>query len=193
MSTFLALSITDASSHMGGCCSAQACFTIADLSVSPLLVAVWCSFVRVPRALWTSPIYSFPQLQGILYTTPVRLWRGSTSFTLVSWLLRMDIMMSTVLISYLLHTPLRSSLNPDTYGRQIMTLSLSSSCSLPPRSHCWSDNVFGIPIGLHRQSSRGGRWPYKPILAYILRFNLSLINYFTTFRWFLQHTSSLNR
>ena len=71
MSSLLARSSIVVFSHAGWCCSSQACSATADLSTSPNLVAYWCSFRRVPRALLVSPIYwySFPQLHGILYTT----------------------------------------------------------------------------------------------------------------------------
>ena len=45
VSTSLAFTVTSSSSNMGWCCSAQACSAIAGLSVSLLLVAVWCSFI----------------------------------------------------------------------------------------------------------------------------------------------------
>ena len=53
------------SSQRGWWCLDQACSVIADFSVSPLLVAAWCSFKRVPSTLFVSPMYFGPQLQGI--------------------------------------------------------------------------------------------------------------------------------
>ena len=44
-----------------------------------VLVAASCSFRWVARALLVSPMYFFPQLHGILYTTPALLSIGSGS------------------------------------------------------------------------------------------------------------------
>ena len=62
---WLAQSRIRASSQRGWWCLDQACSVIADFSVSPLLVAAWCSFKRVSSALFVSPMYFGPQLQGI--------------------------------------------------------------------------------------------------------------------------------
>ena len=43
----------------------QAYSAIAVFSVSPLLVAAWCSFKRISSALCVSPMYLCPQPQGI--------------------------------------------------------------------------------------------------------------------------------
>ena len=87
----------DTSSQRGWCCSVQACSATADFSTSPRLVAAWCSFKWVPRVLFVSPMYSFPQPHGILYTTPALLSNGSTSFTLVSCHRSVDVVVITVI------------------------------------------------------------------------------------------------
>ena len=53
----LAWSRIRVSAHAGWCLWVQACSAIADLCVSPLLVADWCSFSLVPSALLVSPTY----------------------------------------------------------------------------------------------------------------------------------------
>ena len=89
---------------------------MAYFSVSPRLVAAFCSFMRVSRALFISPIYIWPQLQGIWYTTPDFFSSGSWSLTLISCPQRMDANRKTVWMLYLLHSHLTSSLRPATYG-----------------------------------------------------------------------------
>ena len=103
---FFAWSNTLVSSHSIGCCCPQACSAMADFSVSPHLVAALCSFMRVSRAHFVSPIYTLLQLQGIWYTT----W----SLTFVSCPQRVDADRKTVRMLYLLHTRLTSSLKPAT-------------------------------------------------------------------------------
>ena len=93
-------------------------------------------------------MYCFLQLQGTVYTTPVLFIRESTSFTVLSCLLSVDVVVNTVLMSYLLHTLLKSSLIPDTYGRQRYTYRAFFFLSLLQRSYCSSDGVFRVPIGL---------------------------------------------
>ena len=61
----VACMVKDVSSQRGWWCLDQACSVIADFSVSPLLVAAWCSFKRVSSALFVSLMYFGPQLQGI--------------------------------------------------------------------------------------------------------------------------------
>ena len=95
-------------------------FGYGRLFYFPFLVADWCSLIRVPKALLVSPMYSFPQLQGTLYTTPALLEGGSTSLTLVSCCRSEDAVVNAVLMSKRLQILLRSSLNPDTYGKQIV-------------------------------------------------------------------------
>ena len=62
---WLALLRIRVSSQRGWWCLDQAWSVIADFSVSPLLVAAWCSFKCVSSALFASPMYFGPQLQGI--------------------------------------------------------------------------------------------------------------------------------
>ena len=132
MSTLLASSIiTDVWSHIGWCCSAQAYSPTTDFPVTSLLVADWCSLIWAPKAFLVVPMYSFPQLQGTLYTTPDLLRGGSTSLTLVSCCLSVHVetMMNAVLMSNLLRLLLRSSLIPNTYYTQILLFGFfSSSC-----------------------------------------------------------------
>ena len=85
--------------------------------------------IRVPKVLLVSPIYSFPQLQGTLYTTPALRKGGSTSFTLVSCCPPVEIVVNVGLMSNL-RILLRASFIPYTYGRQILYFGSSSSCSL---------------------------------------------------------------
>ena len=111
---FFAWSNTLVSSHSIGCCCPQACSAMqADFFVSPHLVAALCSFMRVSRALFVSPIYTLPQLQGIWYTTP-DFSSGSWSLIYVSCPRRVDADRKTVRMLYLLHTLLTSSLRPAT-------------------------------------------------------------------------------
>ena len=111
---FFAWSNTLVSSHSIGCCCPQACSAMADFSVFPRLVAALCSFMRVSRALFVSPIYTLPQLQVIWYTTPDLFSSGSWSLTFVSCPRRVDADRNTVQMLYLLHTRLTSSLRPAT-------------------------------------------------------------------------------
>ena len=67
-------------------------------------------------------MYFLTQLHGTLYTTPALLSNGSTPFTLASCCRSVDVVVNTVLISYLLQILLRSSLSPDTYGTQMVYL-----------------------------------------------------------------------
>ena len=87
---FFAWSNRLVSSHSIGYCCPQACSAMADFSVSPRLVAALCSFVRVSRALFVSPIYTWPQLQGIWYTTPDFFSNRSGPLPLVSCSRRVD-------------------------------------------------------------------------------------------------------
>jgi len=143
-SSLSACSSMEISSQRGWCCSAQACSAIADFSTSPRLVAAWCSFKRVPKAIFVSPMYFFPQLHGTLYTTPALLSNGSTSFTLVSCRRSVDMVVNTVLISYLLQILLRSSLSPDTYGTHGWYTWGTPLPLLLFRSHCGFNYVFRI-------------------------------------------------
>ena len=112
---FFAWSNTLVSSH-SGCCCPQACsaMPMADFSVSPRLVLALYSFMRVSRALFVSPIYTLPQMQGIWYTIPDLFSSGSWSLTFVSCPRRVDADRNTVRMLYLLHTHLTSSLRPAT-------------------------------------------------------------------------------
>ena len=65
MVVWLAQSKIRVSSQRGWWCLDHACSVIADISVSPLLVAAWFSFKRVSSALFVSPMYFCPQPQGI--------------------------------------------------------------------------------------------------------------------------------
>ena len=87
---------------------------IHSSSVSPHLTAALCSFMRVSRALFVSPIYTLPQLQGIWYTTLDLFSSGSWSLTFVSCPRRVDADWKIVRMLYLLHTHLTSSLRPAT-------------------------------------------------------------------------------
>ena len=62
---WLAQSRIRGSSQRGWWFLDQACSAIADFSVSPLLVAAWCSFKHVSSALFVSPMYFCPQPQRI--------------------------------------------------------------------------------------------------------------------------------
>ena len=70
------------------CPSCQACSATADFSSCPRQAAARCSFILVSRVLLVSPIYTFPQLQGTLYTTPDFFSIGMGSFTLTRAVLR---------------------------------------------------------------------------------------------------------
>ena len=108
----------------------------------PRLVLAWCSLRRVPNDFLVSLIYNFSQLlHGSLYTTPVLLRKGSSSLTLVSCCQSVEMVENTVLISYLLHTLLRSSLTPDMYGKWIVYLGSSSRLFL-----LGTDNMVGVAI-----------------------------------------------
>ena len=107
---FFASSSTLVSSHSIGWCCPQACPAMADFSLSPLLVAALCSFMWVLRALFVSPIYTWPQLQGIWYTTHDFFSSGSWSLTFISCPWRVNADQKTVRMLYLLHTCLTSSL-----------------------------------------------------------------------------------
>ena len=113
---FFAWSSTLVLSHSIGWCCPQAYSAMADFSVSPCLVAALCSLMRVSRALSVYLIYTWPQLQGIWYTTPNIFSSGSWSLTLASYPRRMDANRKTVWMLYLLHTRLTSLLRPATYG-----------------------------------------------------------------------------
>ena len=114
-------------------------FLYARYFCLPSLVADWCSLIQVPKALLISPMYSFTELQGTLYTTPALLRGGSTFFTLVSCRLSVETVVNTVLMSNILRILLRSSLNPDTYDSQILYFGFFSFCSL---FLCFCDNLI---------------------------------------------------
>ena len=123
---------------------------MADFSVSPLLVAEWCSLIRVPKALLVSPMYYFPQLQGTQYTTHQPcLKEGQHPLTLVIWCLSVEIVVNAVLMSHLLRILFRSSSNPDTLGRQILCFGFSFSCSLF-LCLCWPNYVHRLSIRLQK-------------------------------------------
>ena len=58
---------------------------MADFSVSPCLVAALCSFMQVSRALFVSPIYTWPQLQRIWYTPKGRIYKLKWTTSKESW------------------------------------------------------------------------------------------------------------
>ena len=80
-----------------------------------------CSFMRVSRALFVSPIYTWLQLQGIWYATPDFFSSGPWSLTLVNYPRRVGAYRKTVRMLYLLHTCLTSSLRPATWGMNAVT------------------------------------------------------------------------
>ena len=121
-------------------------FCYGRFSVFPFLVADCCSLIQVPKALLVSAMHSFPHLQTTLYTTPALLRGGSTSLTLVSWCPNVGTVVNAVLMSKLLRILLRSSLNSDTSGRQVLYfgfLLFLFSFSVPL---CRLDYVYNVSI-----------------------------------------------
>ena len=67
--SFFAWSNTSVSSHSSGCCCPQTCFAIAAFSASPHQVAALCSFMRVSRALFVSPIYMTATARDLVHNS----------------------------------------------------------------------------------------------------------------------------
>ena len=130
----------DVSFHAGRCCSTQACSAILGLFLPGISL--------VPKFHVTSPMYAFSQSpHGILYTTPALLRSGSTSFILVSCRQNVEMVVKTVLMSYVLQILLGSLLIPDTYGRHIYCVfGLLFRWFLSPWCCCCLDDVVWVPI-----------------------------------------------
>ena len=73
---FFAWFNTLVSSHNIWCCCPQACFAMANLSVSSHLVVALCFFMQVSRALFVSLIYTWPNCKGSGTQLPTSSWAG---------------------------------------------------------------------------------------------------------------------
>ena len=108
---------------------------------SPLLSCMHpgaCSCLLV-----VSPMYTFPQLQGILYTTQELMLVGNLSLTLESCALKVIPDLNAVLMLNLLHTRLMSSLRPcrhigdgDHYGSRLTKVVVTLSMYIQPSACC---------------------------------------------------------
>ena len=92
------------------------CSATADFSNWHFLQALLCSFILLSILLAVSPMYTFPQEQGILYTTLDCCSWGRRSLAFVSMVLRDLPAPKTILMLYSWQTLLIDSLRPCVYG-----------------------------------------------------------------------------
>ena len=124
-------------------------------SVSPLLTAAWCSPILVSKALF---VYSKPQLQGMLYTTPDLLFGGSLSFTLVKCHLRVECVQKSPDLVFFANSPQVLSKTCNVRHADTDYVLLFSLLVVPPfsfvelpdqlcklESHCLSKLSLGVP------------------------------------------------
>ncbi len=112
----LALSTTLTSSHLMGWCCCQACSAMSQTFSSPLLQASLCPFYLCSNLLIVSPMYTLPQLQGILYTMDGSVVMGIVTLIFVRCDHSISPDLNAVLMLKSLHTLWMLSLNPAMYG-----------------------------------------------------------------------------